>query len=165
MKTRLDSQLSRMNCQIFSSGFSSGHLGGSGTSVMFGENHKTPGQMPAGLIEQKNGMPTWSNLRGNLGKMQVHRLGVAGGQDKSGSFSLPRADGTEDIGRGGALVTWCRGPRTAPCPAPGDLVLLADAGFVGEPDLYLIEVEAFLAGDRVQTRWESFLKSSMAPSV
>lgn len=130
-----------------------------------GRNHKTPGQVPAGLIEQKNGMPTWSNLRGYLGQMQIHRLGVAGGQDKSGSFSLPGADGTEDIGRGGALVTWCRRPRTAPCPAPGDLVLLADAGFIGEPDLYLIEAEAFLAGNRVQTRWECFLKSSIAPSV
>ena len=31
-----DSQLSRMNCQTFSCGFSSGHLGGSGTMTMFG---------------------------------------------------------------------------------------------------------------------------------
>src|SRR5215204_3503533 len=35
-KTRLESQSSRMNCQMFSTGLSSGHLGGSGTSVMFG---------------------------------------------------------------------------------------------------------------------------------
>src|SRR6266446_9189291 len=35
-KTRLESQLSRMNCQTFSTGLSSGHLAGSGTSVMFG---------------------------------------------------------------------------------------------------------------------------------
>ena len=31
---RFDSQLSRMNCHTFSTGFSSGHLGGSGMSVM-----------------------------------------------------------------------------------------------------------------------------------
>jgi hypothetical protein len=30
----VESQLSRMNCQMFSSGFSSGDLGGSGSSVM-----------------------------------------------------------------------------------------------------------------------------------
>lgn len=31
---RFDSQLSRMNCQTFSTGLSSGHLGGSGKRVM-----------------------------------------------------------------------------------------------------------------------------------
>jgi len=34
VKTRLESQLSRMNCQTFSTGLSSGDLGGSGSSVM-----------------------------------------------------------------------------------------------------------------------------------
>src|SRR5205085_6977504 len=33
---RFESQFSRMNSQIFSTGFSSGHLDGSGTRVMFG---------------------------------------------------------------------------------------------------------------------------------
>lgn len=33
---RFDSQLSRMNCQTFSTGLSSGHLGGSGMRVMLG---------------------------------------------------------------------------------------------------------------------------------
>ncbi len=32
---RLESQLSRMNCQIFSTGLSSGHLAGSGMMLMF----------------------------------------------------------------------------------------------------------------------------------
>ena len=32
---RFDSQLSLMNCQTFSTGFNSGHLGGSGTMDMF----------------------------------------------------------------------------------------------------------------------------------
>lgn len=30
---RFDSQLSRMNCQTFSTGFNSGHLGGSGMTI------------------------------------------------------------------------------------------------------------------------------------
>jgi hypothetical protein len=33
---RFESQLSRMNCQTFSTGLSSGHLGGSGIKVMLG---------------------------------------------------------------------------------------------------------------------------------
>ncbi len=36
LETRLESQLSRMNCHMFSTGFSSGDLGGKGTSVMLG---------------------------------------------------------------------------------------------------------------------------------
>ena len=35
MNTRFESQLSRINCQTFSCGFSSGHFAGSETSVMF----------------------------------------------------------------------------------------------------------------------------------
>ncbi len=34
VNTRLESQLSRMNCQMFSTGFNSGHLGGNGMMVM-----------------------------------------------------------------------------------------------------------------------------------
>src|ERR1019366_9935997 len=34
--TRLESQFSRMNCQMFSVGLSLGHLGGNGTRVMLG---------------------------------------------------------------------------------------------------------------------------------
>ena len=34
VKMRFESQFSRMNCQMFSTGFSSGHLDGSATRVM-----------------------------------------------------------------------------------------------------------------------------------
>ena len=36
LKMRLDSHLSRMNCQMFSTGFSSGALGGNSSRVMLG---------------------------------------------------------------------------------------------------------------------------------
>jgi hypothetical protein len=35
LKTLFDNQLSRMNCQMFSTGLSSGDRGGNGRSVMF----------------------------------------------------------------------------------------------------------------------------------
>ncbi len=44
---RFDSQLSRMNCQRFSTGLSSGHLGGSGMRVMLGG---TMSSADAGLV-------------------------------------------------------------------------------------------------------------------
>jgi hypothetical protein len=50
-------------------------------------------------------------------------------------------------------------------PTAGDLVLLADAGLVGEPDLYGGGLDALLAPDLVQARGKAFLKSSIAPSA
>jgi len=55
--------------------------------------------------------------------------------------------------------------RAALGPTAGDLVLLADAGLVGEPDLYGGGLDALLAPDLVQARGEAFLKSSIAPSA
>ena len=53
--------------------------------------------------------------RGDLGQVQVHRLGVAAGQDEGCSLPVVRADGAEDIGRGGTLIAGRTGrvPRLA----------------------------------------------------
>ena len=101
----------------------------------------------------------------NLGEMQAHRRRVAAGQDEGGSFALFGTDGAEDIGRAGALIVRCRRPRTALGPAPGDLVLLADPGLVGEPDLYVARIDALATRDLRQEGGEVFLKSSIAPSA
>jgi|ETNmetMinimDraft_16_1059900.scaffolds.fasta_scaffold02030_3 hypothetical protein len=53
LKTRLDSQFSRMNCHTFSTGLSSGDLGGSGNMVMFG------GIMSLPVVCH----PAWSRIR------------------------------------------------------------------------------------------------------
>jgi len=50
-------------------------------------------------------------------------------------------------------------------PAAGDLVLLADAGLVGEPDFYRVAVKRLLARNCLQARGKVFLKSSIAPSA
>src|SRR5680860_1161954 len=73
-----------------------------------------------------------------------------------------RADGSEDVGRGGALVVRRAGARSAPGPAAGDLVLLADARLVGEPDLYPGQGNAFVSRNRVEQGREFFLNSSMS---
>ena len=121
--------------------------------------------MPAGLIDEENRVCARRDRGGDLGQVQVHRLGVAAGQDEGCTLSVLRADRAEDIGRGGSLVAGRARTRAALGPAAGDLVLLADAGLVGEPDLYGGDADALLARDLVQAGGKAFLKSSIAPSA
>ena len=102
---------------------------------------------------------------GDLGKVQVHRLGVASWHDEGRSLAVLRADCAENVGRGGALIVRRRGPCAAFRPTSCDLVLLADARFIGEPDFYRGRIDALLARDLVQACGKVFLKSSIAPSA
>ena len=99
------------------------------------------------------------DLRGDFGQMQVHRLGIAAGHDERRALAVLRADRAEDVGRGGSLVFRGARPRAALGPAPRDLVLLADARLVGEPDLYGDGLDAFFAPDLVQARRGNFLRN------
>ena len=110
-------------------------------------------------------MGSWCDHLGNLSEMQVHRLGVASRQDQGRALALLRADRTEDVGRGGSLITGRTGARAALRPAAGNLVLLTDTRLVREPDFYLVAVERFLTGDCIQAGGETFLKSSITPSA
>jgi hypothetical protein len=132
---------------------------------MFSGTDELGRKVPSGLIEQEQGVVAGRDLARDFGKMHVHRLGVAEGQDESRALALARADGAKDIGRGCALIGRRRRPRAAPRPAPRDLVLLANSGLVGEPDFYLAGIDAFLLRDGLQTRGKTFLKSSIASSA
>src|SRR5207245_4647111 len=90
--------------------------------------------------------------------VQVQGLGVAGRQDQGGALALVWADRAEDVGGSGALVTRRDGTGTALGPPSRDLVLLANASFVGEPDFYCLVVERFFSRDCLQTRGETFFK-------
>jgi hypothetical protein len=79
--------------------------------------------------------------------MQVHRLGIAGGQDQGRTLALFRADRTEDIGGGGTLIAGRTGTGAALRPPSGDLVLLADTSLICEPDFYLVDVDRLFARD------------------
>src|SRR5438094_1739716 len=120
---RLESQLSRMNCQTFSTGLSSGHFGGSRMMVILAGTRRRVDKC----------QPAWS----------TRRTAWAAGA----TVAAVRLDG-------------CRAR-----PAAGDLVLLADAGLVGEPDFYRVAVKRLLARNCFQARWETFLKSPIAPSA
>ena len=122
-------------------------------------------QVPAGLIDQEDGVGAGRDGLGDLDQMQVHRLGVAGRQDQGRALALLRADGAEDVGGGGALIAGRAWAGAALGPAAGDLVLLADASLVCEPDFYRVDVDRLFARDCIQARGEAFLKSSIAPAV
>ena len=121
--------------------------------------------MPSGLIDEEDGVGSWCDRLGNFGQMQVHGFGVAGGQDQSGALALFRADGTEDVGRCGSLIPRSARASAALGPPAGDLVLLTNARFIGEPNLYFPDIDRFFACDFIQARWELFLKFSIAPSA
>lgn len=121
--------------------------------------------MPACLIDQEHSVCTWRNGLGDLHEVQVHRLGVAGGQDQGRTLALLRADGAEDVGGSGALIAGRTRASAALGPPAGDLVLLADTGLVREPDFYLVAEDRLLARDCIQTDGETFLKSSITPST
>ena len=121
--------------------------------------------MPTCLIDEKHSVGARRHFGGDFGQVQVHRLDIADGKDKPCALALFGTYGAKDVGRGGALIIRRRGPCAAPCPAPRDFVLLPDAGFVGEPDLYCGRIDVLLARDLIQTGGEVFLYSSMAPSA
>lgn len=130
-----------------------------------GRDYQVPGQVPAGLIQEKHGLSLWRDCRGDLGQVQVHGRGVAEGQDEASTLALPGTDGSKNVSRDRALIVWCAGPCAALCPASCDLVLLADPRLVGEPDLYVGGVDALFERDLVQAGAELFLNASIAPSA
>src|SRR5215203_4051860 len=96
-------------------------------------NHEAGREVPSGLVDDEYGVLAGSHFGGDFGEVQVHRLGVAGGQDERGSLAIAGADSPEDVGGSGALIVRRRGPRSPSCPAPGDLVLLPVASGPRKP--------------------------------
>ena len=119
------------------------------------------GHVPACLIHDEDGMRILIDMAGDFGQVLRHRVGVAPRHDESCRFAELGADCTEDIGRPRALVVRCRRPGTAPGPAAGDLVLLANTGLVLEPNLYAFSLGRS-GGNLCHCGWETFLKSSIA---
>ena len=158
---RFDSQLSRMNCQTFSTGLSSGHLGGSGMSVIFGGTTSSADPCHSGLIEQDDGVRTGRDVEGDLLEMHAHGLAVAPGHEDAGSLAFSGTDRPEDPCRGAALILRRTGAGATRCPAPGELGLLADTGFVLPPQLYKRSFRK-PAGDLRQTGGEGFLKTAIS---
>jgi len=117
--------------------------------------------VPAGLVEQQNGMSARCDGVRDLHQVKRHGRRRASGQNQGGPLALGRADGAEDVGRSGALVVRRARPRATARPAAGDLVLLPDAGLVLEPDLYGL-AWGLARRDLRQDRGEVFLNADAA---
>jgi len=127
-----------------------------------GRDDQITGEMPSGLIQQDHRMSARRHRRRDFFEVQRHRLGVAKWQNQASAFSSCRTDRPEQVGRLRSLVMRRRRARPSLGPATSNLVLLADPGFVAEPDLYVTGIEPALARDRSQYRRPLFLKSSSA---
>ena len=123
------------------------------------------GRVPPRLIEQQNGVFARRDNLGDFLKVQVHCLHVAHGHNEARTLAVVGTDRAEDVGRSGALIMRSRWPRSSLGPAARDLVLLADASLVAEPDFQSREADAGLQRDLAKARGEIFLNSSIAPSA
>ena len=130
-----------------------------------GRHGKAAGEVPSGLVEQQRAVRPGVTRADISARCRPIASVLHQGRTRPAALPSLGADRAEDVGRRGALVLRRGWPLAAPGPAPGDLVLLADAGFVGEPDFYGIAPEALCARDRVQAGGETFLKASIAPSA
>src|SRR5512145_820523 len=118
------------------------------------------GAMPAGLIEEEDGMGTGSDPGGDLVEMKLHGFGIAVRQYDGGASAALRAYCPEQVGGLGPLIVGGSRTRSRPGPAIGELVLLADPHLVLEPDLYR-RARSELCTDFRQAAGEVFLKACM----
>src|ERR1700729_2374285 len=89
----------------------------------------------------------------------------ASGHDEGCALAVLGADRAEDIGGDRSLIFGSARARAALGPSAGNLVLLADARLVGEPDLYRLGSDAVLACDLVQAIGETFKILNRAGSL
>ena len=122
-----------MYCQMFSTGLISGARDGSkiGRDVV---RHIEAGRnVPSSALHEQNGVRSAGDVAGYLVEVELHGFGIGLRQRKRGGAAR-RTDGAEQIGIFVALVGRLSRSRTAPGPLPDDAVLLADPGFILEPD-------------------------------
>jgi hypothetical protein len=77
------------------------------------------GGVPAGLIEQENGIGSGATVFAISARWRFMAAVLQRGHDHGGGLAFPRADGAEEIGRPDALILGRGRPGATPGPAPG----------------------------------------------
>ena len=142
-----------------------GAFGRQGNDGDVGRHDEARRHVPTGLIDEEHGVGSWCDHLGDFREMQVHCLGIASGQDQGCTLARLWADGTEDIGRGGALIAGSAWAGAALGPPARDFVLLTDTSLVLKPNFYRFDADRLFPRDFVQARGKVFLKSSIASSA
>ena len=79
-------------------------------------------------------MGTLGDVAGDFVEVELHHVSVGVGQHEGRPDAAGRADRAEQIGVVVALVGGLSGPRSTPGPLADEAVLLANSGFILEPD-------------------------------
>ena len=90
--------------------------------------------MPAGTVDNDDGMGVRRDGSADFDKMKVHGLGVDIGHDQSCPHIPRRTDGAKDIGVRMPLIAPYTRARPLSCPDARQCAFLSDTRFVLEPD-------------------------------
>ncbi len=118
--------------------------------------------VPSGAVEGDDGVGVPGQDLGELPEEDVHGPGRDLGQDEGEVLARGRAHGGEDVGPVVALVAAPRRARALGPPAVADPALVADAGFVLEPELQAL-VRMRRGGGRQCVAQPLFLNAARAP--
>ncbi len=91
--------------------------------------------MPSGAVEQQDGVGALGDVARDFLEMELHGLGVGEGQRQRSADASGGTNGAKEIRAFIALIGGLARPRSSLGPLTHKAVLLADAGFILEPDL------------------------------
>jgi hypothetical protein len=112
--------------------------------------------MPAGAIHKQYGVRALCNVARDFIEVKLHHIRIGKGERQRRALAFGRTDRAEEIGVLIALVGRLTRTRSAPRPLANEAVLLADAGFVLEPD-FDRRLRRQMSEMRRQRRLEVFL--------
>ena len=112
--------------------------------------------MPAGAVEQQYGVCALFDMARDFVEMELHHFGVDVGERQRRALALRRTDCAKEISVCVALTGGLTRTRSTPRPLSHEAVLLADAGFVLEPD-FDGRSRGQIGQMRLQRRFEVFL--------
>lgn len=119
--------------------------------------------MPSGAIHEQRGVRAPGDMARDFIEMKLHHVGVGVRKRQRRALAFRRADRAEEIGVFIALIGGLAWARSTTRPLPHDAVLLADAGFILEPD-FDGRLRRQMSKMRVQRCFEVFLKASTIPA-